>query len=76
MSKNTWKINQKVTDSWYPEIGIGVIKKIFKTTMHIYFDRFELQHMYCYSFRPNKGVVVYDKPHYQFLKPFSSKTKK
>ena len=48
------KHNMKVFDSWYPDWGIGKVKKILKTRCYIQFAI--------------KGEMMYDREHYKFLK--------
>jgi len=43
-----------VEDKWFWDWGIGKVSKVLKTVVHIYFS--------------NKGKVIFDKSHTQFLK--------
>jgi hypothetical protein len=65
-----FKIGDKVVDSWYPEAGTGVITKILKTRIKVYFERATFKGGWqCPLFRDEKdGELTYDKPHYKFLK--------
>jgi hypothetical protein len=62
----TFKKGQKVEDTWYSELGTGVVKKVLKTRIKIYFPR--LEHLNISNFWPKKGLITYDRAHYQFLK--------
>jgi hypothetical protein len=55
MKKNEIKIGLKVSDTWYGDWGLGIIEKVMKTRFVVKFS--------------NKGLVRYDYPHAQFLKP-------
>lgn len=35
----TFKLNDKVIDTWYPEAGTGVVIKILKTRLKVYYER-------------------------------------
>jgi hypothetical protein len=35
----TFKVGDKVEDTWYPEAGTGVITEILKTRLKVYFER-------------------------------------
>jgi hypothetical protein len=48
------KKNMLVEDKWFYDWGIGKVFKVLKTVVHIHFS--------------NKGMVVFDKSHTQFLK--------
>lgn len=72
MKLNEMKVGQKVEDSWYPEIGEGIVKKVLKTRVKIYFQRLEpymSSHnaLRCLAFGIEDGIVTYDKAHCQFL---------
>jgi hypothetical protein len=63
----TFKKGQKVEDTWYSELGMGVVKEVLKTRIKIYFP--SLKHIVVNAFWPdNKGLITYDQDHYQFLK--------
>jgi len=67
----TFKLNDKVIDTWYPEAGTGVITKILKTRLKVHFKRAELKGGWkCPLFRAAKenGELTYDRSHYKFLK--------
>ena len=70
MNKIKFKKGDTVEDSWYPEAGRGIIQKVLKTRLKIYFERAKLDHFVSHLFRYAKenGIVTYDKPHYRFLK--------
>ena len=53
MKFNNLHIGMKVVDRWFWDWGIGTITKKLKTVCHINFS--------------NKGLVVFDKSHCQFL---------
>lgn len=72
MKLNEIKVGQKVEDSWYPEIGEGIVQKVLKTRVKIYFQRLEpymSSHnaLRCLAFGIEDGIVTYDKAHCQFL---------
>lgn len=62
----TFKKGQKVEDTWYFELGTGVVKEVLKTRIKILFPR--LEHLNIPTFWPKKGLITYDRTHYQFLK--------
>jgi hypothetical protein len=63
----TFKKGQKVEDSWYIELRTGIVKEVLKTRIKIYFPR--LKHIVVNTFWPDyKGLITYDRAHYQFLK--------
>lgn len=66
----TFKLGDRVVDTWYPEAGTGVITKILKTCLKVYYERATLGHYICHLFRYAKenGELTYDRPNYQFLK--------
>jgi hypothetical protein len=48
------KVGQRVSDSWYPDWGIGKVEKILTTRVWI-------------NFPYPKGYMKYDEAHVQFL---------
>jgi len=67
----TFKLGDKVVDTWYPEAGTGVITEILKTRLKVYFERaIDRTGYVCLLFRGAKGngLLTYDRPHYKFLK--------
>lgn len=63
----TFQKGQKVEDTWYFELGTGIIKEVLKTRIKIYFPR--LEHINVPAFCPDeKGLITYDKAHYRFLR--------
>ena len=67
----TFKLGDKVVDTWYPEAGTGVITKILKTRLKVYYERATFKGGWqCPLFRGAKenGLLTYDKAHYRFLK--------
>ena len=63
----TFQAGQKVEDTWYIELGTGIIKEVLKTRIKIYFPR--LEHIMVNAFWPDKkGLIIYDKAHSRFLK--------
>lgn len=67
----TFKLGDRVIDTWYPEAGTGVIRKILKTRLKVYFERsIDRTGYVCALFRGAKenGLLTYDRPHYKFLK--------
>jgi len=65
----TFKVGDKLIDTWYAHAGTGVIKEILKTRMKIYFERATFENHHCSLFRyaSDDGILTYDKSHYQFL---------
>lgn len=53
------RVNQKVYDRWYPELGGGIVLKVLKTRCHISYNRG--------FYDPNPVVWIYDISHLQFL---------
>jgi len=70
-SRPKFKVGDKVTDTWYPEAGTGIVTKILKTRTKVYFERVTFKGGWqCPLFRNAKenGELTYDRPHYKFLK--------
>ena len=66
------KINQKVTDRWYPEAGVGIVKEVLKTRVKIYFERANIEGFRCHLFRyAENGLLTYDSSHLQYLDKFT-----
>lgn len=65
-----FKLGDKVSDTWYPEADIGIVTKILKTRIKVYFQRVTLDYFVSDLFlhaREN-GELTYDRAHYKFLK--------
>jgi hypothetical protein len=66
MRYSEFKVGKRVTDSWFPSWGTGVVLKVLKTRVKILF--------------PERGdtvddPTVYDTPHLQFLRPVPRRRK-
>lgn len=69
--KTIFKLGDRVVDTWYPEAGTGIITKILKTRIKVYFERVTFNYNYrCLLFIGAKenGELTYDTAHYKFLK--------
>lgn len=61
-------VGQKVQDTWYIEMGIGIIKSVLKTRIKICFPHLNNSGANCPIWPDDNGLVTYDVPHYKFLK--------
>ncbi len=65
----TFHVGQEVEDTWYFELGKGVVKKVLKTRIKVYFERLNnINYLHTLGLDAANGLVTYDKPHYKFLK--------
>lgn len=56
IKNTTFKEGDKVCDDWFPEWGIGVVKKVFKNSIHIKFPNYNTPYL-----------TIFDKAHRIFL---------
>lgn len=62
----TFRLKDRVIDKWYPDAGIGIVKRVLKTRIHVLFKKMPEVCSLRRAWRDDK-IVVYDKSHYKFL---------